>query len=119
MKRIAMLLVACTLLTSIPAFAGGHYGHSGGGYRGGNAWGYIGAGLIGAVVADAFYPRGRVIYVQPGYYQPTYQPAYQQDPYYGRRSTEYYRGLADAQRRRYDEQRRLDYEQGLRDGGGY
>jgi hypothetical protein len=120
MKKSVIFLLVTTLVLSIStsAFArGGH--HRGGGNF--NPWPLVGAGLVaytGVQVIDRVFggDTRQVVVVQP-----------QQPVYYGGQiyqpenscngSYDYCRGLAEAQRRRIQQQRQLDYQRGLRDGG--
>jgi hypothetical protein len=121
------LLTICTLLTSTSAFAGGHRGGHGGGS--GNPWPYVaaaGAIYAGVSIIDAVTSPRRVVHVQPSYSQPVYRytepvryyPGYNSNSSYGfcNGSPDYCRGMAEAQKRRAQEYRQMEYERGLNDG---
>lgn len=101
----AAFLFSCTCTTS--AFAGGHRGGRGGW---GNPWAVAGATILtyGAIETINSIASPRVVY--------TAEPSRSYS--YGgcNGSVEYCRGLAEAERRRYEEYRRMEYERGLRDG---
>ena len=59
MKKI---LVALTLLTSIPAFAQHHHGH--GHYRGGPGWGWYAAPLVGGIIGYEIARHNQPVIIQ-------------------------------------------------------
>ena len=111
MKKSVIILVVLSLATS--AFAGGYRGHGGGRW---NPWQVAGAALLtygGVQVINSLTGSSRAVYTTPVVVE---QPnrSYSYGGCNG--SVEYCRGLAEAERRRYEEYRRMEYERGLRDG---